>query len=407
MNFIPRCVVVIVISVLATRSAAAAQTRYHTFDDVLTQFTAVRLPAERDSILEDFWRQAHREGIPWVDSTGRNVTFFYRGRADSVKVTGDFTSWMFSMNMRRLPQTDLHYLRLTFEEDARFDYKMIVNGKPVLDPLNRARVRHKNGENSELAMPRFVRTRDLHEPSTGPKGTLLSQVLPAAFEGNEQRVQIYLPNGYDAGKADYPTVYVLNGADYLAFANAAAALDNMIASKTIPPVIAVFVIPTTDTLYHRLSEPYAEFFTEEIIPLVDKKFRTKQAGTQRLLLGNAHGGLSALHIGFLHPTTITNIASQSGFLSFNGDTLLTIFGRSLTKPLRLYFDVGTYEKNIGRYPEDSFEGNLYRANRNFRRLLDQKGYDFVYREFHDGHSWGRWRNEFPFILRWFLARLTQ
>ncbi len=34
---------------------------------------------------------------------------------------------------------------------------------------------------------------------------------------------------------------------------------------------------------------------------------------------------------------------------------------------------------------------LYEANKDFRHLLDEKGYDYVYYETGEGHIWKNWR----------------
>jgi len=389
-----------------------SQTIFSTFDDFLNQHTSAIFPTEKDSLFSLFWRQALKQGIPFVDSNRNDVTFLYRGSADSVKVYGDFTSWTFKLKMRKLLETDLFYLKLSFEQDARLDYKLIVNNQEMLDPLNKGIGPGGYGDHSELTMPDFNRSLELKELDKTPKGTLTTLSHSSKVLGYGHKVFVYLPVGYDTGRAQYPVVYFQDGPDYVNFAKTPTILDNMIASKVIPPVIGVFVAPPTESTRNRateysLNDTYVKFFSTELIPFIDKKYRTNQTSTARYAVGASFGGLISLYLAFTNPNQISTAASQSGYVSFNNDTLLTMFKQSPAKPIRVYADVGTYEKNVGGFPPGTTEGNFYRANRSFRKILGQKEYAFEYRDFHDGHSWGRWRNELPYILRWFFAPAKQ
>ncbi len=391
---------------------AGSQARFNTFDDFLKQHTSAIFPTEKDSLFSLFWRQALEQGIPFVDSNRNDVTFLYRGAADSVKVYGDFTSWTFKLKMRKLPETDLFYLKLSFEQDARLDYKLIVNNQEMLDPLNKGVGPSGHGDHSELTMPDFSRSLELKVSEKTAKGALTALNHLSKVLGYDHKVFVYLPVGYDTGKAQYPVIYFQDGSDYVNFAKTPTILDNMIASKAIPPVIGVFVVPPSESTRNRVTEyslndAYVKFFMTELIPFVDKKYRTNQTSTARFAVGASFGGLISLYLAFTNPNQISTAASQSGYVSFKNDTLLTMFKQSPAKPIRVYADVGTYEKNVGGFPPGTTEGNFYRANRNFRKILEQKEYAFGYRDFHDGHSWGRWRNELPYILRWFFAPMKQ
>ena len=152
-----------------------------------------------------------------------------------------------------------------------------------------------------------------------------------------------------------------------------------------------------------MNDAYVKYFNTELIPFIDKKFRTNPSGDGRFVIGASYGGLISLYLTFTNPNLFTTVASQSGFVSYKNDTLLTLFRQSITRPFRVYVDVGTYEKNVTGFAAGTTEANFYRANRDFRNVLEQREYPFEYRDFHDGHSWGRWRNELPYILRWFFT----
>ncbi len=377
------------------------------FDQFLKEYTSTIFPGERDSLLGDFWRTALRRGIPYIEDDKTEVTFLYRGK-DSVKVLGDFTSWTFRMPLRNLPESDLWYLKLSFEPDARLDYKFIVGGsKEVLDPHNQKIVPSGYGDHSELAMPDFVPAAELEEQKNIRRGNLNTLTVPSKILDYEHKVFVYLPPGYDGSKLSYPVAYFQDGSDYINFAKARTILDNLIIANVISPVIGVFIVPPTEPKRNRTTEygaskSYETFFTTELIPFIDKKYRTDQKAASRLAIGASYGGLISLYIAFNNPTLVGNVASQSGFVSFRNDTLARLFRQALAKPLRVYLGVGSYEKNIGGGIVPQTESDFLGANRRFSKMLEQKQYQFRYREFHDGHSWSRWRTELPNILRWFF-----
>jgi len=73
------------------------------------------------------------------------------------------------------------------------------------------------------------------------------------------------------------------------------------------------------------------------------------------------------------------------------------------KPIRLYFDIGTYEEKVGADFLPSGELNFTNANRKMRDVLLYKDYDFMYREYHEGHTWGNWRRHLIDALVYFYG----
>jgi enterochelin esterase family protein len=308
---------------------------------------------------------------------------------------------------RHLPESDLFYQRVAFESDARLDYKNNVNSKDILDPLNKATAPSGHGENSELSMPDFTPAEELKESRNIPKGKLNTVTHSSQVLGYDHTLFVYTPAAIDTSKAPLRVVYFQDGADYVNFAFAPRVLDNMIAAKSLPPLLAVFIAPPTEKKRNRITEfgmneEYAKYFVSELIPFIDQKYNTLRRSIDRLVVGPSFGGLISLYIAFSYSDSIANVASQSGYVSFMGDSLLELYRKSPRKLLRIYTDVGTYERNIGGMTPGSSDGDFLGGNRRLSRILNQKAYTYLYREFHDGHSWGRWRNELPFILRWFF-----
>lgn len=376
-----------------------------TFAGFLESYRSATDPRLREETLARFWSMVCDRGTPLIEAGDSTAIFLYRGPGDSAAITGDMTAWLAPLPMARLEGTDLFWCMLTLPPDARLDYRIVTAGGDILDPANPHTVIGGHGTKSELAMPEFRRSVETAERTDVPRGTLQTLTHTSAALGYAHTLHVYLPAGYAGGTGRYPVVYLQDGEDYLTFAAAGTVLDNIIAGGSIPPLIAVFIVPPADSGRSRrteyaMNDAYVKFLVSELVPLIDATYRTLPRAGERLALGASFGGLISLYAGFRHPGTFGNVASQSGFVSFNHDSLITLFRSTARLPLRVYADVGIYETAIGDHPPG--ERSFCAGNRRLRDVLEERGYGLLYREFHDGHSWGRWRNELPIILRHFF-----
>lgn len=376
------------------------------FGDFLTEYSSALLSEERSQLRTKFWRHVESSGLPYIENNSTDVVFLYKGD-DSVRVVGDFTSWSFRIPMKRLPESDIWYLKLSFEPDARLDYKFFSHTKGMfLDPLNPRTSEGGFGKNSELAMPAYIPAPEAESRAKVRKGSLTAIDAPSEALGYSHAVTIYLPDRYDQSKGKYPVIYFNDGGDYLGYVKAATILDNLISDKQIEPAIAVFISPPADPDRNRrteygLNRSYEKFLATELVPLIDKNYRSEPIPKRRLLVGASFGGLSALSTALNYPDVFGNVGSHSAYASFRSDTLINLFQQMNTAPLRIYQTIGTYERNITN-ALPSGETDFLKANRALKAILERKGYTLRYREYRDGHSTAQWRNDLPLMLRWFF-----
>src|SRR4030095_6529980 len=105
-------------------------------------------------------------------------------------------------------------------------------------------VRAFSGPRSEVRMPFFVAQPEVDELGSAPKGEVIAESFQSRSLGGSRRLWYYLPPGYaTATDTLYPVIYVLDGANYVEKMDVPEVLDHLIATKTIPPVIAVFSEP--------------------------------------------------------------------------------------------------------------------------------------------------------------------
>jgi len=336
--------------------------------------------------------------------SNNRVAFINFSRADKVFLNGDMTHWAKNITMKHIPKTQIHYHIQEFESDARLEY-LIQSTKdklPGLDSLNPFIVHNGFGPNSELAMPEYNGVPVLDPYIEGKKGDykIVEEFkVSSDILGYEHDVLAYLPPNYQNSSATYPTIYIEDGRDYIEFAITPVVIDNLIRTRQIKPVIAIFINPPNRHLpeepnrmtEYGLNDDYVNFKTDELVPFIESNFRAEQNPLSRMAAGDSFGGLISAYTPFLRPDVFGIGYSQSGYHSYQNDRLINLYQSSKKKPISLYVDIGIYEQVVGADMLPKEETDFLSANRRFKKVLEEKGYDFVYREYHEGHTWGNWR----------------
>jgi len=121
--------------------------------------------------------------------------------------------------------------------------------------------------------------------------------------GGARRVWFYLPPGYaTATDTLYPVIYVLDGANYVEKMDAPRILDRLIARKAIPPVIAVFSEPGDRHEEYTRNPKWRAFVSSELVPAVDKRFRTFPAPDHRIIFGSSLAAYGAVDLAVEFPS---------------------------------------------------------------------------------------------------------
>jgi enterochelin esterase family protein len=156
------------------------------------------------------------------------------------------------------------------------------------------------------------------------------------LEGNrlgdpaDRPLAIYLPPGYDAASSQrYPTLLFLSGftGSGLSFLNWTAwqptlpdRLDRLIGSGQMAPAIAVMpdcftLLGGSQYVSSLALGPYEDYLCDEIVPWVDKSYRTLGDG-HRAVVGKSSGGIGALWLAMRRPGLFSAAASHSGDCAF-------------------------------------------------------------------------------------------
>jgi len=382
----------IVTLVLVAVQIASAQSR-ESFSSFIHRI-ATADPSRRSAIVDSFMTEQKPNGFPVTSDT--IAYFVYRGKvASAIEVTGDYTQWSPNGDsMVNVPATDLYYVARRFEPDARIDYKFIKDGEWILDPANANIVRSGFGQNSELAMPMYIRPASIRFDSTTAHGRISSFTFNSSYTADSRKISVYLPPNYDSTSGRYPSLYVHDGPDYLSNALMANVIDNLIGAKQIRPLIAIFIPSGADRAgEYRLEKirTFSSLMVKELVPFIDSLYRTNARPAERGTMGSSDGGHISLYLGVNYPDTFGLVGAQSSSIT---DLIFGPIRDGRKFPVKFYLDVGTYDISTNNF-------RLLQLNRKLRDLLVHKGYSITYAEYHEGHSWGNWRAHISDILKTF------
>jgi enterochelin esterase-like enzyme len=358
-------------------------------------------------LLETSWSELIlKKKIPvTVDDS---VAFLYRGEANSVEWMGDFNGWGYDKNFNnkgeRIPGTDLWILKTSFPKDARLDYKLVVDGKWMLDPYNPFQQWSGVGggsPNSELRMPEWkVEPLRIPLPDIQP-GNLKKDILIGSKElGYQITYNIYLPFDFDKTQAaNYPILYVTDGYEYLheELGGMKTILDNLIGKNKIKPLVVVFV-DNREPVYRSnnrrmqelsMNQKYLDFFTNELIPHVESQLGLVVKPEHRGILGTSMGGLTAAFFAFSKPEVFGLAGIQSPAFWLRPE-IYTFCDSPDSPPLKIYLTTGLIN--------DTKDGT-----EKMKSILEKNTCTFQFKEVNQGHSWGNWKDLIDDILIYFFA----
>ncbi|MFL5617817.1 MAG: alpha/beta hydrolase [Gemmatimonadaceae bacterium] len=209
-----------------------------------------------------------------------------------------------------------------------------------------------------------------------------------------RRVAVYVPQQYVTGTVA-PLIVGADGPDSLLF----VALDNLIAQKRVPPMIAISIGNGSGDAqgsqrgleYDTMSGRYAEFVETEVLPLVEKQYgvRLTHDPDKRATMGCSSGAAAALSMAWYHPEWYHRVLSYSGtFVNQQWPPSAEtphgaweyherLIPNAARKPLRIWMHVGDrdlYNPNVMR---DGMHDWVV-ANENMARVLATKGYPYQF-----------------------------
>jgi len=279
-----------------------------TWRDLQKQIPALAVE-QRDAAIERFI--SAKGGTPIIENQTRLIFLVKDKDGLTPRVVGDFNAWAVTPagydvaigKPTRIDGTSWSFLESTSYTNARLEYGLLFEKEYLADPLNRRTVQAFAGPRSEVRMPFFEAQPEVDELGSAPKGEVIAETIDSRALGGKRRVWFYLPPGYSAAAdALFPVMYVLDGANYVEKMDVPKVLDHLIANKTIPPVIAVFSEPADRQEEYSRNPKWRSFIATELVPMVDKRFRTFPTPDHRVILGSSLAAYGAIDLAVAQPS---------------------------------------------------------------------------------------------------------
>ena len=382
----------------------------------LVQLAETASPRLAEAIRATFAAKELEEGTAWA---GRGADFFFAvGTAAKPELVIDDAA---GPAMQKLAGADLWYAAARIAGLGKLhSFHYLVNG---------------NRFGGKLDLPAFTPLSYL-EPGvpTGTQSPKITQVSKV-YDGMRSDYWVYVPAQY---RPDTPAaVMVFQDGEWYTDREgnnpALNVIDNLIAAKKIPVMICIFINPgdisdspntptysfvkaysekwqrtlkdsMRSTLYDTVSDRYARFLRDEILPEVAGKYNLRKDAYSRAITGLSSGGICAFNAAWQMPDQFARVISWIGSfaaIQWKEDPAVPDGGQDypdkiLREPkrnIRVWLQDGSEDLDL-RY------GNWPLANLRMANALKAKEYDFHFSYGQGSHNAGHGAAEFPRELIW-------
>jgi len=241
---------------------------------------------------------------------------------------------------------------------------------------------------------------------------------------SERKFAVYLPPDYESSERSYPVLYLLHGSGddqtgWVQFGEVAHITDQAIAEGRATPM--VIIMPDAHTGQRGYFNDiegnwdYEDFFFEELMPHVEKKYRIKTEKRYRAVAGLSMGGAGTFIYALHRPDLFSAAAPLSAWVGpsdvedlkrilrrdnldqikeedfeayvekYNAVALIENMSKDDLNSVRWYIDCG----------DDDF---LYEGNSLVHIAMKKKEALHEYRVRDGAHNWTYWRESLPEVL---------
>jgi enterochelin esterase-like enzyme len=231
------------------------------------------------------------------------------------------------------------------------------------------------------------------------------------FDGTTRNFWVYAPKQYD-GKKPACVMVFQDGEwyqDEKRDFRVPIVFDNLIQKGEMPVTIGVFINPgvfperledgkpksNRSFEYDTLSDQYARFLLDEILPEVGKTYRLTDDPEGRAIGGISSGGICAWTVAWERPDAFRKVLSHVGsFADIRGGHVChTLIRKTKPKPIRVFLQAGSNDL-------DNVYGNWFLANQEMAAALKFAKYDYKTDFGEGGHNGIHGGAIMPESLRW-------
>ena len=341
----------------------------------------------------------------------RMVTLRLRApQAEKVRVTGgDMPQIGGGVDLTK-GEDDVWEVKLGPVDPGTYRYRFDVDGVATVDPANPA----TSESNTHVWSMVHVPGADWMDATDVPHGAIAEVFYDSKALGRTRRMHVYTPPGYTSDpEKKYPVFYLLHGASdtddaWTTVGRAGFILDKLIASAEAEPMIVV--MPAGHTRRGPGgrgtggADEFAQDFTQDIMPYVEKNYRVKEGRENRAIAGLSMGGGQTLNIAMLKPEAFAYVGVFSSGVFGRGGPNAADAGPSWEEEHKEALESEQAKEGLKLFwfatGKDDF---LVERSRATVEMLKKHGFDVVYKETEGGHTWIKWRD----YLREFAPKLFQ
>ena len=338
---------------------------------------------------------------PVVGADGRITFQLYAPKASEVLLRSEGPA---PFANQPLVKGDSGVWKLTAQVPADlYIYWYDVDGVAVADPRNNRPRVNMSTVRSLLEVPGAAS--EFFAERAVPHGAVAAIHYQSQALGVPRRMHVYTPPGYATSGERYPVLYLLHGGgdndlSWLMAGRANFIFDNLIAAGKAKPMIVVMPAGHVPVAPGAAPAPdaFARDLLTDVVPYVERNYRTLSGREQRAIAGLSMGGQQTLNVGLTNLDKFSQLGvfssgwfGQDGAATFAKNNAALLTEPAVNDRIRLFW-IAT--------GKDDF---VMPSTKAALAMLDQHKIRYAYKETEGGHTWPNWRaylNEFaPLLFR--------
>lgn len=293
-----------------------------------------------------------------------------------------------------------------------YSYTFMVDGLRITDPANVATIRDVASITNVFIIA--GNPGDLYSVNDVEHGSVARRWYQSPTIGEQRRITIYTPPGYESSNQSYPVLYLLHGSGgdeeaWIALGRTAQIIDNLIAQGKAEPMIIVMpnghtqntASPTeTNRAYNpamgggpRKAIASMEDSFGDILAFVESNYRVIKGKEHRAIAGLSMGGMHSSAISAQYPNTFNYVGV------FSAPPIATMRMMTENESERAKY-IDEFVEKLKVQQSNGFAlywiacGDtdfLYQGVIDSMKKMDEIGFNYTYRESGEGHIWKNWR----------------
>ena len=247
--------------------------------------------------------------------------------------------------------------------------------------------------------------------------------LPSKILKMERKYAVYLPPDYETSGRSYPVLYLLHGGGddhtgWVQFGEVLHITDKAILEGKSTSMVIIMPDANTGTRGYSNNAAgtwrYEDFFFEELMPFVEKKYRIKGEKKYRAIAGLSMGGDGSFTYALHHPELFSSacpLSAATGPLTLDdaktrvrrdnatiADSLVEKFYKRQSVPLLVSALPDSLKKSVRWYIDCGDDDFLYEGNSLVHIAMRKREIPHEFRIRNGGHTWTYWRTALPDVL---------